>query len=213
MKSHIMEMYTLGSIAAILFTNSSFAEDKTASDKPGAAQSNAGADMEEMTKRWEAYATPGVNHKTLEPLVGQWTVEARFWMGGQGNPPTESKGTAKVQWILGSRYLQEEFSGELMQRPFQGMGITAYDNFKKKYLSTWIDSVGTSIFMCEGTSDETGKVLTFLGRMDEPATGQKDKPTKYIIRVVSPDKHIFEMHDLTLGDKSKVFEMTSTRKS
>src|SRR5438045_444988 len=84
-----MEMYTLGSIAAILFTNSSFAEDKTASDKPGAAQSNAGADMEEMTKRWEAYATPGVNHKTLEPLVGQWTVEARFWMGGQGNPPTE----------------------------------------------------------------------------------------------------------------------------
>ncbi len=58
-----------------------------------------------------------------------------------------------------------------------------------------------------------GKVLTFLGKMDEPMTGQKDKPTKYIIRILGPDKHVMEMHDLTLGEKSKVFEMTYTRKS
>jgi hypothetical protein len=215
MKLRMLVVYTLPSIAAILFALSAMADEKAASDKerPAQTQGGAGPDMEEMMKKWEANATPGANHKILEPLVGEWTVEARYWMGGQGGPPSESKGTSKVQWILGGRYLKEEFSGEMMQRPFQGMGITAYDNFRKKYLSTWIDSAGTGIFTSEGTADETGKVLTFLGKMDEPATGQKDKPTKYIVRIISPDKHTFEMHDLSLGDKSKVFEMTYTRKS
>jgi hypothetical protein len=215
MKLRMPVVYTLTSLAAILFARSAIsAEEKAVSTKDQPAQTQgAGPDMEEMMKRWEAYATPGANHKMLEPLVGEWTVEARFWMGGQGNPPMESKGTSKVQWILGGRYLQEEFSGEMMQRPFQGIGITAYDNFRKKYLSTWIDSTGTGIFTSEGTADETGKVLTFLGKMDEPTTGQKDKPTKHIVHIISPDKHTFEMHDLSLGDKSKVFEMVYTRKS
>ena len=210
MKLSISVVYTLPLIAAILFGPRARAEDK---DKPTKGQESGAPNMEEMTKRWQAYATPGSNHKVLEPLVGEWTVEARYWMGGQGSEPMESKGTAKVQWVLGGRYLQEEFSGEMMQRPFQGIGVTAYDNFKKKYLSTWIDSMGTGIFTSEGSVDETGKVLTFLGKMDEPATGEKDKPTKYIVRIISPDKHTFEMHDLGLGAKSKVMEMTYTRKS
>jgi hypothetical protein len=100
-----------------------------------------------------------------------------------------------------------------MQQPFQGRGITAYDNFKKKYISTWTDSMSTGIFISEGSADESGKVLTFVGKMDDPMTGQKDKPTKFIIRILSADKHVMEMHDLSLGEKSKVFEMTYTRKS
>jgi hypothetical protein len=186
----------------------------TAADggKAPADKKTGGAEQAEMMKKWQEYATPSAGHKPLESLVGEWNVEARYWMGGQGDSPMSSKGTAKVRWILGNRYLQEEFSGEMMQMPFQGMGITGYDNFKKKYVSTWIDSMGTGLFTSEGTADEGGKVLTFTGKMDEPATGEKDKPAKYIVRILGPDKHEFEMHDLTLGEKSKVFEMTYTKK-
>jgi hypothetical protein len=202
-------MYAILALAGAMATNRCLAEEKPAAADAKAAEPN----MEEMMKKQRAFATPGAGHKVLDPLVGEWEVQARFWMGGQDGPATESKATAKTQWTLGGRYLQEDFMGEMMQQPFQGRGVTAYDNFKKKYISTWTDTLSTGVFISEGSADEGGKVLTFVGKMDEPMTGQKDKPTKYIIRIVSPDKHVMEMHDLTLGEKSKVFEMTYTRKS
>ena len=146
------------------------------------------------------------------PLVGDWEIEAQMWMGGPGGQVSSSKGTSTIRWILGNRYLQEEYSGEMMGMPFQGMGITAYDNFRQKYVSSWIDSAGTGIYFTEGTADAGGQNITLSGKMDEPATGQKDKPTRMVVRIISPDKHVLEMHDLTLGEKSKVFEMTYTRK-
>ena len=185
-----------------------------AEDKPAAAGAKPGeANAEEMMKKQQEYSTPGVGHKVLDPLVGEWEVQMRFWMSGSDGPATESKGTAKTQWTLGGRYLQEDFSGEMMQQPFQGHGVTAYDNFKKKYISTWIDTMSTGIFISEGSADDGGKVLTFVGKMDDPMTGQKDKTAKYIIRILGPDKHVMEMHDLSLGEKSKMFELTYTRKS
>jgi len=98
--------------------------------------------MEEMTKKMQEFATPGPAHKALDALAGEWNVEARYSMGGPGTPPTTSKGVAVTRWILGGRYLQEEFSGEMMGRPFKGIGVTGYDNFKKKYISTWVDDMG-----------------------------------------------------------------------
>ena len=201
-------------VAVMLVLSLALADDKTGvpSTKPAGAPVATPPNPEEGMKRAQAYATPGAGHKALEPLVGEWDVSARFWTGGPDGPANESKGVAKTRWILGGRYLQEEFSGEMMQQPFQGIGTTAYDNLKQKYLSTWIDSMGTGMFISEGTLDDSRKVLTFLGKMDEPMTGEKDKPTKYIIRILSDDKHTMEMHDLSLGEKSKVFEMTYTRK-
>jgi hypothetical protein len=114
--------------------------------------------------------------------------------------------------ILGGRFLQEEFQGEMMGKKFNGMGLTGYDKFNNKYVSFWIDDMGTGMFTTEGTADENGKVLTFTGKMDDPMTGEKGKSMKLITRIVSPDKHIFEMHDLSLGEKSKTMEITYTRK-
>jgi hypothetical protein len=199
MKGHMSKILaTIFSLCCAAFIGStSFAQDNK--EKP-AAPSN-----DEMTKKMQEYATPGAGHKVLDSLAGEWTIQARFWIGGA--PPQESKGAASAKWILGRRYLQEDFAGEMMQMPFRGLGTTAYDNFKKKYISTWIDTMGTGIFISEGTADDSGKTLTFLGKMDEPATGEKDKPAKYIIHIEGPDKHTMEMHDLSLGDKSKVMEL------
>ena len=163
-------------------------------------------------KRWEAASTPGEAHKALEPLVGEWQIEARFWMQGPDAEPVESKGTTKGKWILGNRFIQEELNGEMMGQPFQGIGTTGYDNLKKKYVSTWVDNMNTMISISEGTYDPQAKVFTFTGKMDDIISGQKDKPFKYILRVVSNDKHIFEMHDPSLGAKSKNGEITYTRK-
>ena len=163
-------------------------------------------------KKMQEMATPSAGHKVLEPLVGDWEIETKMWMGGPDGQVSTSKGTSKVRWILGNRYLQEDYSGDMMGMAFQGIGTTGYDNFRKKYVNTWIDSGGTGIFLSEGTADADGKTITLTGKMDEPASGQKDKPTKMVVRILSQDKRMLEMHDLTLGDKSKVFEMVYTRK-
>lgn len=72
--------------------------------------------------------------------------------------------------------------------------------------------MGTGIFSGEGSAGAAGKEFTFLAKMDDPMTGQKDKPIKYVVRISGPDKHTFEMYDLTLGDKGKIGKMTYTRK-
>ena len=43
-------------------------------------------------------------------------------------------------------------------------------------------------------------------------TGEKDMPVKQVLRIISPDKHVFEMHDPTISDNSKTMEITYTRK-
>jgi hypothetical protein len=168
--------------------------------------------MEEMMKKMEALASPGPEHKALSVLEGDWNVESRFLMAGPDAPPTVSKGTAKKHWILGGRFMQEELSAEFMQKPFQGVGLTGYDNIKKKYVGAWMDSMGTSLSSMEGTADKTGKIVTMTGTMDDPMTGQMNKPVKYVLKLESAGKHVLEMHDPSLGEKSKMGEVIYTKK-
>jgi hypothetical protein len=190
-------------IAGGLFACSAISEDK-----PATADSK--TSKEDMMKKVEAAATPGPAHKALESLAGDWNAEGKCWASPDGSPTT-SKGVSKVHWVLGGRFLQEDFSGEYMGKSFRGMGLTGYDNLKKKYVSSWVDDMSTGLFTTEGTADAAGKVFTFRGTMDDPITGQTDKPVKLVINVIDPDRHTFEVHDLTKGEKSKVMEMTYTR--
>ena len=47
--------------------------------------------------------------------------------------------------ILGGRYLEQRYEGTMMGQPFSGIGVTGFDNYKKKFVSTWVDSMGTAI--------------------------------------------------------------------
>src|SRR5262245_3725839 len=167
--------------------------------------------MEELMKKAEAACTPGAAHKLLEPLVGDWNVEVKMWMTPDA-PPTITKGTAKNTWALKERFVQQEFSGELIGKPFRGISFTGYDNVRQKYRSVWIDDMSTTMVTSEGDADADGKVITLGGDYACAMTGDKHKQTKQIFRIISRDKHVFEMHDPTKGDNSKDMEITYTRK-
>lgn len=186
------------------------ADEKSADTKPKAGDA---PDMAAMMKQMEELAAPGPEHQKLASMAGEWDAEVSSYMAGPDNPPTVSKGTCKGRMILGGRFLHEEFEGDMMGKKFHGVGVMGYDKFNKKYVDTWMDDMGTGIFLSEGTCDASGKVMTFTGKMDEPMTGEKGKAVKLITRIVDPNKRVFEMHDLALGDKSKVMEITYVRKS
>lgn len=182
-----------------------------AQDKKKSAKSM--PSQEEIMKRWQAYMTPGEAHKKLESMAGTWEAEIKTWMGGPGTEPAISKGSTEQKMILGGRYLQQTISSEMMGQSFAGTGFTGYDNFKKKFVGVWMDDMGTGMITMEGTLDKEGKTLTMWGVMDEPTTGEKNKKAKYVTHLVSPDKHVFEIFDVTTyGDKKPTMQITYTRK-
>jgi hypothetical protein len=186
------------------------AQEKQATGK---GDSKADPAMQEMMKKWMEAATPGEHHKALEHFIGKWDLTMKMWMEGPGKPPSETKGTSEVKWIMGGRYTLEEMKSQLMGMPHSGMGIVGYDNFKKQYVSFWIDNMSTAMFNSLGDFDASGKVLTALGKIDEPMTGEKDKTVKYVIQIVDKDKHVFSYYDLVgTGNEFKAVEITYTRK-
>lgn len=168
---------------------------------------------DEMMKKWMEVSTPGDSHKKMDDLVGTWDATVSTWMEGPGKPPTVTKGTSEQKWVLGGRFIQQEMKGEMMGMPFNGMGLMGYDNFNKKYTFVWVDNSSTQMSTSEGTIDPSGKVFTYYGKMDEPMTGEHGKTVKYVSRIVSKDKNVFEIHDLSIPEpNTKVMEIVYTRK-
>ncbi len=167
--------------------------------------------MAEMMKKAESAGAPGAAHEALKSLVGDWNAEVKCWMAPDA-PPTVTRASARSSWVMNGRFIKEEFDGELMGRPFRGIGLTGYDNLKQKYGSVWIDDMHTSIFTTEGTAADDPKVITFTGKMDCPMTGRKDMPVKQVLRIISADKHVFEMYDPANGGEIKTMEITYLRK-
>ena len=173
--------------------------------KSGSGKSD--ADKAEMMKKMEAAGTPGPAHKALAAFVGDWKAEVKTWCEPDG-PPNVSQGTAKVSWILNGHFLEEEFHGEMMSKPFIGRTLMGYDNIKQTFNTVWVNDTQTSIMTSEGKGENGNKVITLAGTSNCPATGRKDIPIKTIYRVLTPDSYVFEM----FNDGTKSMEIKYTRK-
>jgi len=173
-------------------------------DKSGFGKSD--AEKQEMMKKMEAAGTPGPAHKALEAFVGDWKAEVKCFH--EGGAPEVSQGTEKSHWILNGRFLEAEFHGEMMGKPFTGRSLLGYDNVKEKFTSVWVSDIQTSTITAEGKGENGNKVITLEGKAVCAATGRKDIPMKEVFRVLSPDKYTFEM----FNDNKKAMEITYTRK-
>ncbi len=191
---------------AVLIAGASLAQEKKKSAKKMPSQ-------EEMMKRWQESMTPGDGQKKLEAMVGAWDAEVKMWMSGPTGEPTISKGTSQNKLVLGGRYVEQDFTGEMMGQPFNGLGYTGYDNFNKKYVAFWIDNMSTGMSTMDGHLEKDGMTYLMWGKMDDPMTGQKGKKIKYVTKVVGNDTMVFETYDIaTYGDKKPTMQITYTRK-
>jgi len=167
-------------------------------------------DMQAMTEVYTKLGTPGAPHKMLASMAGSWDTKIKSWME-PNKPPMESKGTCEQKMILGGRFLQQEFTGDMMGSTFIGIGVTGYDNHTKKYVSTWMDSMGTAILFFEGTASSDGKTITQESHYDDPIKG----PMKWrsVTKIVNDNTHVFEMYGTAKkGKEEKMMEITYTRK-
>ena len=167
-------------------------------------------DPQAMMEMYQKLATPSEPHKQLESLAGTWTTQTKEWME-PGKPPTEAAGSADMKMLLGGRFLQQDFTGEMMGQPYTGMGITGYDNLRKKYVSIWLDTMSTGSFMMEGTGSADGKTITLKGQHAEPGGGHMTH--RAIWKIVDNNTQTFDMYGAHQGGKEmKEMEITYTRK-
>lgn len=160
---------------------------------------------------WMKAATPGAAHAQLEPFVGSWKVQVTSWPA-PGAPPSTSTGSAEAGWIFGKRFIREEFQGEFMGMPFEGLGITGYDNYREQYRSFWIDNFGTTMLTMTGTSKDGGKSFVYTGEMDDVVQGRTIS-FRNIGRIVDANTHVMEMHGPDASGKDfKMMEIVYTRK-
>ena len=133
----------------------------------GAAYAQDQAQMEAMMK----LMSPGEEHKLLSKMAGDWTFSNKMWMD-PSKAPEEGKGTMHAEMILDGRYVQSVWKGQAMGMPFEGHGTDGYDNLAKKYVSSWVDNMGTGIMYQTGICDAKG-LCTMTGEMIDPMSGQK----------------------------------------
>jgi len=169
------------------------------------------AEQQAAMEAWMKHATPGPAHALLEPFVGTWSVTTTWWEA-PGAPPNASQGSSVNEWVLGGRFVQQRYTGEMMGQPFAGIGFTGYDNFQKRYVGTWMDTLGTSVMVSSGSADASGKVITFTAEMDDVVSGKRMK-VREVTRIIDANKHVFEMYGPDKSGKEfKTMEIVYTRK-
>ncbi len=164
------------------------------------------ADQQAMMDKMAKAAMPGPQHEMLKKMAGDWTTSVKYQMD-PSQPMQESQGMSTITMLMDGRYCQEVASGQMMGQPFSGMGVTGYDNVMGKYVSTWIDNMGTGIMTSTGTADASGKVITWMGTMWDPITGKPSKE-RMVTTVVDDNHHTFEMYGTPPGAKKEVKMMT-----
>ncbi len=175
------------------------AADEKKPDAAAPSSADAGKQMEMMMKM----AAPGPQHEKLKMLAGKFNAEVSFRMAADA-PEMKSKGASENRMVLGDRYLEQEYSGDMMGQTFKGMGMTGYDNMKKKYVSGWVDSMSTGIMVSEGTADESGKLITQKAECDCPMEPGKKMMMRMVTTITDENTHSYEMYQA--GPDGKEFK-------
>ena len=197
------------------------AMSSTTTTTTSAASSPAASSMaptaEEMKQMMEL-ANLNENHKMLASTAGTWSYTVKMWMDPSGKP-TESTGTATRKAIMDGRYVSGEYTGKfkmpgadgkMKDFTFKGMSLEGYDNVKQKFVSSWVDNMGTGIMNSEGSYDPATKTFTYSGEV-EPVPGMK-MPVREVIKVTDKNHHSFEWYENRGGQETKTLEINYTRK-
>jgi len=162
------------------------------------------AEQQAMMAKMVKAGTPGPQHAMLVKMAGDWDCVVRYQMD-PSQPMQEEKTSATISSLMDGRYVQEVATGQMMGAPFNGMGLYGYDNVLGKYVSTWIDNMGTGIMKSEGVAD--GNKINWVGVMSDPMTGKVAK-SRMVTTVTDDDHHTFEMYGIPPGGKKETKMMT-----
>ena len=152
---------------------------------------------------------PGPEHEILKDMEGTW--DTVMTMAGAPKDAPASKGKSVSKMEIGGLWLTSKFEGDFAGAKFEGRGIDGYDQTKKKYTALWVDSMGTTPLILEGSYDAKAKAMTMIGDF----TGPEGKPAKFKIKSVIKDKDHHTSTMSMIGEdkmEQEMFSIEYTRK-
>lgn len=159
-------------------------------------------DMAAMMAAMAKGAAVGDQHKMLADMcAGEWKLSIEMWMDPAA-PAMKSTATSSAKQILGGRFVDETTKGEFFGMPFEGRGVTGYDNIAKKFVCNWTDNMGTGMLNMTGTLSSDGKTLTMAGECQCPLDGSKMQ-NRHVTTFHSKDKHELTMYHTMAGGKEE----------
>jgi hypothetical protein len=158
---------------------------------------------------WEAACAVGPQHESLKKFAGSWKKEMITRWGGN---ETRVYGQIRAEMILDGKYLRSVEEGVMRGKPYFGEGIIGYDNYKSKFMLFWVDNIGTSASYSYGTASADYKCYTFHGTIDEPMTGERDKPIRLVYEFETNDRLVFKIFvNIGKPEESNPLEIVYTR--
>ncbi|PYK68503.1 MAG: hypothetical protein DME45_07010 [Verrucomicrobia bacterium] len=214
--SLLIALAAITSVVSVSFAQSP-APQPSAPAVSAPAATAASPNPAEMMKQMMEMAKLNENHKILADLAGSWSYTVK--MMAPGETPSTSTGSVTRKPVMNGRFFLGEFTGT-MKMPgadgkmkdftFKGMSVEGYDNVKQKFVSSWVDNMGTGILNSEGSYDDATKTFTYTGEM-EPVPGMK-VPVREVIKITDKNHHIFEWYENRGGQEMKTLEIDYTRK-
>lgn len=201
-------------VAVVLAAQPAFAQGEKAKPEARQVEKKAMPAMDPMMQKMMELGRPGPNHEVLKPMVGVWDAKATFWMA-PGAPPSQSSGLMTNTMTLDGRFVRQEYkSSDMMGMSFQGLGYFGYDNIKKQYVGTWMDSMGTGIMVSYGTYDPATKTFTSFGEYQDPTANGATVKEKQVAKIIDKDHMTYEMYRLQPdGKEMKEGEITYARRA
>jgi hypothetical protein len=144
---------------------------------------------------------PGPEHKLLARQAGTWDTTMKFG-------DMEVKGTATFKMDLGGLWLVGTLESKLFGQKFSGRSLDSYNPARKKFVSVWVDSMGTAPLLMEGTFDKETKTLTMTGE----GPGMDGKPIRFRSVSRMPDADTLVMKMYMGPGKEPAFTVTYRRK-
>lgn len=182
-----MRNAALGALSIVcLVLGTANAQEKKKAPAPGAKKAAAPA---AAPQGMPPLPKPGPEHEVLKGEVGTWDATVESWEK-PGAPPTVSKGV-ETNTLMDGMWLVTDFKGEFMNIPFNGHGVAGYDSGKKKYVSTWVDSMSTGLSIGESTYDAKTKTMT--GWMEGPDMTGKVTKSKAVNQTKDANTRTFTM--------------------
>ena len=155
---------------------------------------------------------PGPEHKELARGVGTWDMKQTFFMPGV--PQTPFDGVATTKPVLGGRYFVTEAKMSSFMGPYSGIGTSAYDKVNKRYVYTWMDTMGTGMMISYGKKKDDGTVEYLSEPQLDPMSGMK-LIFRMAFKMESDDKMNFDMFSKPAdgsAEEAKMMNITYTRK-
>ena len=146
-------------------------QDETAESSEESTLDTESAD-EEGEESLSALTIPGEPHELLAGTVGEWDLTIRIWTAPD-TEPVESIGTASGRWILGDRFVETTYAGEVMDRPFEALKIEGFERASKEYVTTWRDNLGTYTMIFRGKCDSTCLTRTMTADFLDPVSSTR----------------------------------------